>query len=378
MSADRTLVIWRSHLLAGSETFVRNHGAALTRWRPVYLGAVKVDSAVAADSDVIVYPDTALDRGALLQLKLTGSGSRLRDRLAALRPAVVHAHFGNDGWLVSRSAAQLGVPLVVTLHGYDVTRLPGEPGWRGARYRRNLRQMFERASVILAVSGFIRDRAVALGADPAKIRVHHTGVPIPPPPAPTEKRWDLLFVGRFVAKKGIDDLVEAVGRLDVPRPRVLFVGTGPLEQPVRERAAALGLDATFLGAQDPAEVRRHMTESKVFVSPSKTAPNGESEGLPTTILEAASLGVPAVSTYHSGIPEAVRHDETGLLGAEGDRAALTANIRRLLTDDDLRSRLGEQARHHVATHFDLATQSARLEELYDALRAGVTPTSDPR
>lgn len=367
MSADRTLVIWRSHLLAGSETFVRNHGAALTRWRPVYLGAVRVDSAVAADSDVLVYPDRVRDRGAFLQLKLTGESPRLRHRLAALRPAVVHAHFGNDGWLVSRSAGRLGVPLVVTLHGYDVTRLPGEPGWRGARHRRNLRQVFDRASVVLAVSGHIRDRAVALGADPAKVRVHHTGVPVPPPPAPTAKRWDLLFVGRFVAKKGIDDLVEAAARLDVPRPRLLFVGTGPLEQPIRERAAALGLDATFLGARTPAEVRRHMTESKVFVSPSKTAPNGESEGLPTTILEAASLGVPVVSTYHSGIPEAVRHEETGLLGPEGDRPALAANLRRLLADDSLRTRLGEQARRHVVAHFDLATQTARLEELYDSL-----------
>ncbi|WP_233604190.1 glycosyltransferase [Micromonospora sp. HM5-17] len=367
------MVIWRSHLLAGSETFVRNHGAALARWRPVYLGAVKVNSAIAADGDVIVYPGSLRGRADFLRLRVTGSSPRLRARLAELRPAVVHAHFGNDGWLVSHAAARLGVPLVVTLHGYDVTRLPGVPGWRGARYRRNLRQVFDRASVVLAVSEFIRDRAVALGADPAKVRVHYTGVPVPPLPDATPKRWDLLFVGRFVEKKGVDDLVEAVGRLDGLRPRVLFVGDGPLWEPVRRRAAALGLDATFLGAQEPAAVRRYMTEAKVFVSPSKTAANGESEGLPTTILEAATVGVPTVSTYHSGIPEAVRHGETGLLGAEGDRAALAANLRRLLTDDDLRVRLGDRARRHVAAHFDLATQSRRLEELYDRLRVGTVP-----
>jgi len=366
-------VIWRSHLLAGSETFVRNHGAALTRWRPVYLGAVRVNSAVAADGDVIAYPGSLRGRADFLRLRVTGSSPRLRARLAELRPAVVHAHFGNDGWLVSDAAARLGVPLVVTLHGYDVTRLPGVPGWRGARYRRNLRQVFDRASVVLAVSEFIRNRAVALGADPSKVRVHYTGVPVPPMPDVTPKRWDLLFVGRFVEKKGVDDLVEAVGRLDGLRPRILFVGDGPLWEPVRRRAAALGLDATFLGAQEPGAVRRYMAEAKIFVSPSRTAANGESEGLPTTILEAATVGVPTVSTYHSGIPEAVRHGETGLLGAEGDRAALAANLRRLLTDDDLRVRLGDRARRHVAAHFDLAAQSRRLEELYDSLRVGTAP-----
>jgi colanic acid/amylovoran biosynthesis glycosyltransferase len=89
--------------------------------------------------------------------------------------------------------------------------------------------------------------------------------------------------------------------------------------------------------------------------------------LPTTIVEAARLGLPTVSTYHSGIPEAVKHGETGLLGDEGDRAALAANIRRLLTDDALRARLGEQARRNADEHFDLATQTAELERLYDAV-----------
>jgi glycosyltransferase involved in cell wall biosynthesis len=110
-----------------------------------------------------------------------------------------------------------------------------------------------------------------------------------------------------------------------------------------------------------------MAEARVFVSPSKTAPDGDSEGLPTTIVEAARLGVPTVSTRHSGIPEAVRHGETGLLGDEGDRVALADNIRRLLRDGALRSRLGEQARRAADAHFDLATQTARLEQVYDTV-----------
>ena len=101
--------------------------------------------------------------------------------------------------------------------------------------------------------------------------------------------------------------------------------------------------------------------------PSRTASDGETEGLPTTILESAALGRPAVSTFHSGIPEAVVDGGTGLLCPEGDRASLARAVRRLLTDDELRVRLGRQARRHVETHFDLGRQTRILEDLYEAI-----------
>jgi glycosyltransferase involved in cell wall biosynthesis len=354
------VAIWRSVLLPGSETFIRNQADALRRWRPVFLGAVKLDSPLARDTDV-----TASGPWTFPRLRLTGGSPRVARLLSDLRPDVVHAHFAGDGWLISRTATGLGVPLLITLHGQDVTRQPNAPGLRGLRYRRNLRTAFRRATLILAVSEFIRQKAIGLGADPAKVRVHHTGVPAPAAVPDAEKVWDVLFVGRFVAKKGLDDLVEALGTIREPRPRALFIGAGPLTDEIRKRAADLGLDATFRGGQEPAAVARSMAESRLFVSPSKTAADGDAEGLPTTIIEAARLGLPTVSTYHSGIPEAVRHGETGLLGDEGDREALAANIRLLLTDDALRIRLGEQARRNADAYFDLATQTAKLELLYD-------------
>ncbi|GAA0799003.1 glycosyltransferase [Spirilliplanes yamanashiensis] len=356
----RTVVVWRSLLLPASETFVRHHGAALATWRAAYVGAVKVPSHLAADDDVI-----ALRRAGWLWLRLTGRSRRLRAALAAQRPAVVHAHFGGDAWLVSGEAARLGVPLVVTLHGLDVTAQAAAPGWRGRRHRRHLRAVFRRAAAVLAVSEPIRGRAVALGADPARVRVHHTGVPLPPAPEPVAPAWDVAFVGRFVAKKGVADLIEALGTL--PGVRAVLIGDGPLLAAARERAAALGVDATFTGALDPAGVRRHVAAARVLAAPSRTAPDGDTEGLPTTILEAAALGVPAVTTVHSGIPEAVVDGETGLLSAEGDHAALAVHIGKLLADDALRARLGRQARRHAEAHFDLARQSRALEALYEAV-----------
>ncbi|HEU4348193.1 MAG TPA: glycosyltransferase [Actinoplanes sp.] len=360
MSAEPTVVIWRSALLAASETFVRNHGAALTRWRPRYLGATKVESNLAEDGDVIAFRDPR----AFLRLRLTGSSPRLRAALAGLAPQVVHAHFGGDGWLVSRAAADLGVPLVVTVHGHDVTRQPDAPGLHGVRYRRNLRAVFRRAAVVLAVSEHIRATAIARGADPATVRVHHTGVPIPDAVPDVPKTWDVAFVGRFVEKKGAGDLLAALALMP-GRPRALIIGSGPLEDELRARAA--GLDVTFAGPQTPQQVARHLAGSRILAAPSRTARDGDSEGLPTTILEAAALGLPVAATRHSGIPEGVLDGETGLLSAEADPDGLAANLTRMLDDDALRARLGARGRAHVEASFDLRKQSSLLEDLYDEL-----------
>src|SRR5262245_29574211 len=367
MSTNRSVVIWRSVLLPASETFIRNQGDAMTRWRPTYVGMRKVSSVLSADTDVVAYGGEYASRLGFAWLRVTGGSRRVRSELAWLAPAIVHAHFGGDAWLVSRSAARLGMPLVITLHGRDVTRQPAVRGLRGARYRGNLRRAFERASLVIAVSEDIRARAISLGADPTKLLVHHTGVRIPADPGDTPKNWDVIFVGRFVAKKGVDDLIAALGMVSGRRPRALFVGAGPLAATMRHRAEELGVDATFVGMQEPVAVRRYLAESRVFAAPSKTAPDGDAEGLPTTVLEAASLGLPTVATAHGGIPEAVVPGVTGLLCDEGDRPTLAANIERLLADDVLRERLGRQARQHVAENFDIRTQTARLEALYDAI-----------
>ena len=366
---ERRLVIWRSAMLAGSETFVRNHGDALTRWTPTYLGATRDDSPLARESDVIAYPGGGGDRRAFLRLRLTGSSPRLRRLLAGARPDLVHAHFGGDGWLVSGSAARLGIPLVVTTHGHDVTRQPDSGGLKGVRYRRNLRAVFGRAALVLAASEVIRERAIARGADPERVRVHYTGVPVPAEVPAVPAEWDVVFVGRFTEKKGVDDLIAALGVLRPTRPRALFVGSGPLREQTEAYAKDLGVDVTFAGPLPPAEVARHLAAARVLAAPSKTASDGDTEGLPTTILEAGALGVPVVSTRHSGIPEAVVDGETGLLGPEADPAALARNLHRLLSDDALRARLGRTARAHVAGNFNLATQTGKLEDLYDEVVA---------
>ncbi|MBM2615969.1 glycosyltransferase [Actinoplanes sp. LDG1-06] len=357
---ERKVAIWRSAMISASETFIRNQADSLSRWQPVYVGATKTDSVLARDTDVITFSDPR----AFLRLRLLGTSPQLRRRIGQIAPDLVHAHFGGDGWLVSGEAARAGIPLVVTLHGHDVTRQPESTGAKGVRYRRNLRSVFDRAASLIAVSDVIRQRAIGWGADPAKLRVHHTGVPIPATVPDVPKRWDVAFVGRFVEKKGADDLIAALATLDA---KALFIGDGPLLEQMRAYAGELRVDATFAGARPAAEVYQRLAESRLLAAPSRTAADGDSEGLPTTIVEAMALGLPVVSTRHSGIPEAVTDGVTGLLGDEGDRGALTANLRKLLDDQDLQTAYGTAARARAEADFDVVKQSHRLEDIYDGL-----------
>ena len=104
--------------------------------------------------------------------------------------------------------------------------------------------------------------------------------------------------------------------------------------------------------------------------PSLAAADGDAEGLPNVVLEAMAEGVPVVASRHAGIPEAVAHEETGLLVPPGDPEALAAALRRLIHDPDLRRSLGKRAREVAAERFGAVAQSRRLESILLRVMAG--------
>lgn len=155
-----------------------------------------------------------------------------------------------------------------------------------------------------------------------------------------------VTIGRAVAKKGFDDLLEALARLPAALHwRLTHIGGGEKLKALQAQARTLGLDDRIVWAGPKAqdEVIAALRTADVFVLPSKEAGDGDRDGLPNVVMEAASQGLPIVATDFAGIPEFVRDGAEGLLVPPGDVAALAAALGELAGAPGKRAALGEAA-----------------------------------
>ncbi len=249
------------------------------------------------------------------------------------RPDVVHAHWAVPQALVATLAAP-HVPMVVTTHGGDVYALRAAPLVRLKRW------VLRRAAHVTTVNGEMRERLTAWGVPESGTSVVPMGVE-PGPAAAARARTArvpgrIVAVGRLVEKKGFAVLLHALRRIDDVPWEVVVVGDGPLRAGLGRRAA--GLPVTFAGQLGKDEVLDALASATVVAMPSVPASNGDQEGLPVTLLEAAAVGAAVVASDLPGIRDVVHHDVSGLLVPPGDVDALAAALRRALTDRDGRER----------------------------------------
>jgi glycosyltransferase involved in cell wall biosynthesis len=164
----------------------------------------------------------------------------------------------------------------------------------------------------------------------------------------------VLFVGRLVERKGVDDLINAFRLVlkDFPLARLEIVGDGPERTKLERLVADLGLEEkiTFFGGLRGDALHDRYRLCNVFVMPSKTMKD-DVEGFGTVFLEAGLAGKPSVGTRSGGIPEAILDGETGILVEEGDVQELASAIKRILADANLGLRLGVGARTRVLSEF---------------------------
>lgn len=367
------VAVWKARWLSPSETFVRDQLASMTRWRPLRVGLWQVPGGIAR-ADRAPFPGGALGRVARRASAATGHRWLYDDLLRSEDVRLVHAHFGTSAVEVLPVARRLGLPLAVTFHGFDVTLEPFR-GRDGARYRQRLSAVFDYASSLIAVSEHLAGRLVDLGAPAEKVRVHHIGIPVDRVSSTEARRDGVVFVGRLVDVKGPKDLLAALtllARAGTPVP-LRVVGEGPLRDRIVEGAREGGVPLTMLGRRSSDEVAAELARAAVFCGPSRTSEQGQEEAFGIVFLEAALHGLPVVAYRHGGVPEAVVDGVTGLLASEGDVEGLAARIRALIADPDQASALGAAGRARVLAQFDVRTQTALLEDIYDEV-AGVRPT----
>ena len=370
------LFIFRSNLLAASETFILSQGEGLTTFRAVYLGARKVDGIeVPCERSFLINTGGWLGKCRELAFKRFGLlGPGQSRALAALQPCLIHAHFGPDAIFALALARRCQIPLIVTFHGYDATSTDdflGKCSFIHKEYLRRRADLARFGSRFIAVSQFVKGKLLAQGYPEEKIVVHHIGVDLELFQASPQlvRRPVVLFVGRLIKVKGCSYLIRAMREVEstCPEAELVVIGDGPLRDELeREAAQCLGR-YRFLGSQPPHVVREWLNLAKVFSVPSITTEEGHAEAFGIVFAEAQAMGVPVASFSSGGIPEAVADGVTGLLAPEGDWPRLAANIARLLGDEALWQEMSRQAQDRVRSRFDLKRQSQILEEIYGAV-----------
>ncbi len=283
------------------------------------------------------------------------------------------AHFGPVGALANelREFKVLKGHVATVFHGYDLSRRNTLRA-----FRNNYDRLLRGGDLFLPISNLWGRTLVTLGADPAKIKLVRMGVDVESfnfePRRGFHRPLRIVTVARLTEKKGIDVAIEACALLrqwDVDFEYVI-VGDGDSQPALSEaiRKADLAERVKLLGFKPQNEVRNHLMHADLFLLPSKTAADGDMEGIPVALMEAMATGLPVVSTEHSGIPELIQNGVTGWTAKEGDALSLANLLKALATGegDDLSS-ITQNARKAIEQNFNLELEYRKLSGYLEGL-----------
>ena len=278
------------------------------------------------------------------------------------------AHYGRWGRFACalRKLGLIDGAIATVFHGKDMSAYL-------KKHPQAYRTLFRQGDLFLPISETWRAKLIALGAPEGRTLVHRMGVDttrfsekarVLPPGEPVR----FIGVGRMVEKKGFDDALRAFAdyraNADAPPATLTLIGDGERRDYLENLATSFGFGASvrFAGLLPHAEVKRELEAAHVFVLPSKTAASGDMEGIPVALMEAMAQGMPVLATRHSGTPELVQHDVSGLLCEEGDWRALARNMAALARAPERWPALGASGAAKVRAEFDLKLWNDRLAQ----------------
>ena len=281
---------------------------------------------------------------------------------------LMHIYFGHTGVHLLPFIERWSRPCVVSFHGADVACKP-----EIRDYGRKLKRLFKSVPLVLSRSNSLSERLISLGCPPEKLRLCRTGVPLRQfqfvqRDAPTDGRWRLLQACRLIPKKGVATTLcaFAIFQKEFPKAELVIAGKGPLQAHLEELAEELGIASKvqFRGFLTQGELMDLYARAHIFVHPSETPPDQNQEGIPNSVLEAMSTGLPVVATTHGGIPEAVEHGRGGLLVEERDFESLAASLKEIARSKNAFREMGLLGSEYVAANFEQTAQIRSLEAHY--------------
>lgn len=287
----------------------------------------------------------------------------------------LHVHFIHTPASVGRYAAQLlGVPYTVSAHAKDIWT---SPSWE-------LGDKLKDADWTVTCTRGGAEHLRSLSNDPGKVHLSYHGLdlgrfPSPQRAAATRDGSDagdpiaILAVGRAVPKKGFDILLRALALLPADLYwRLDHVGGGDELKMLKPLAEELGLGdkVRWHGAMSQKEVLQRYSEADIFALPCRIGKDGDRDGLPNVLVEAASQRVLCVSTTISGIPELFVTEENGLLVEPEDPQALAVALEKAIRNPSERDRMAGNAERKVRGHFDHKTSIDDLQRLFSQAYQG--------
>lgn len=302
--------------------------------------------------------------------------SRLATGLTAVAPDILHAH-SNKAALLAEMAVKRGgldVPVLFSVHNYPSYAAGG--GFRGKIASIAMKRVLTGADKVIAVSNNLKQYLVEVEkADSGKIEVIYNGVDADGI-SEAAKSADVRAlkkslgihknvpvvgtIARLIPSKGIEVLIDAAPALvhKLPGLKIVVVGSGPLEQSLKQRVAAEGLSGTFVFTGRVADPKPYYAMFDVFVMPTLK----ESFGM--SIVEAMAAGCPVVASLTGGVPEIIKNRETGLLVPPGESIQLAGAIRHQLSDRKAAHRMADAAGRDIRDRFTIMEMVKKTESVY--------------
>jgi len=277
---------------------------------------------------------------------------------------VVLVEYGTHANAILPIIKKSGLPMVVIFHGYDINI------HRIVKENDNYSKLFAYASKIIAVSNTIKSKLLSLGCTQEKL-VYHANAAQPEflNITPTFKLKQFVFIGRFTEKKAPYYSILAFKKVLKKHPDAVLVmaGDGVLKEVCENLVSYYGIEnnVKFLGVISPENFVKILEVSLAYVQHSITAGNGDMEGMPISVLEASSAGLPVISTYHAGIKDVIAHQETGLLCSEHDVDAMSNNMNILLDNLEYAKELGAAGKTRIKEHFSFEKHIKGIQNILE-------------
>lgn len=310
----------------------------------------------------------------IIHIRLTGSYPTryFENILKENNVKLLHAHFGTEGVKYLKLKKNLNLPMITTFYGFDVSMIPRIPYWK-----KQYVQLFHEGDLFLTEGNNMKNELIKLGCPENKIIVQHLGVDLntfnfTPKTQPEDGAITILIAGSFREKKGIPYAIKAFTKVKENHPdiQLRILGDGAMRDQIELLIAELGISdsITLLGYQPHDVFLSEASKAHIFMLPSITAQNGDTEGgAPVAILEAQATGLPVISSYHADIPEVVVDGKSALLAPEMDVGMLAKHLEYLVEHPAVWERMGRAGRVHVEQGYDVMVQVGKLERVYDEL-----------